>query len=279
MMKKVIKVNYPIIENFGDILNQDIIKEVFGYKINSKDTLTSEMCAIGSGLGGFLYSGSLKHRIKQFVYGNIFYPDLHVWGTGFISYKQQQSSFFHKNMCFHAVRGELTKKRVETILGKSLDIPTGDGGLLSSFLLKEMPKKKYEIGIIAHFKEQDEPEFAQLRQHFQCSTFIDVKRSPLEVIQKIAECDCIISSSLHGLIVADSLRIPNLHIKVSSKLMGDGYKFDDYYSSYNIPHKYIKLSNDSIPSKKQILEGYAITDEMVNTKKKDLIQAFPFKCI
>lgn len=38
---------------------------------------------------------------------------------------------------------------------------------------------------------------------------IDVRFNPKEVIEKIAECEFVYSSSLHGLIVANGLEVPN----------------------------------------------------------------------
>lgn len=43
-------------------------------------------------------------------------------------------------MCFHAVRGELTRRSVERMTGRTLDIPTGDGGILASELLDTLPE-------------------------------------------------------------------------------------------------------------------------------------------
>lgn len=45
-------------------------------------------------------------------------------------------------------------------------------------------------------------------------------------------CKCILSSSLHGLIFADALGIPNRRIVLSDEIIGGDLKFDDYYSVY-----------------------------------------------
>jgi pyruvyltransferase len=59
---------------------------------------------------------------------------------------------------------------------------------------------------------------------------IDVQQQPLEVFTKIDSCRYILSSSLHGLIVADSLGIPNAWLDAPD-LIGGRFKFDDYYSA------------------------------------------------
>ena len=57
------------------------------------------------------------------------------------------------------------------------------------------------------------------------------------MIADLTSCELIFSSSLHGLIVADSFGIPNIHMELSDKLVGGNFKFEDYYSSVDKEHK------------------------------------------
>lgn len=69
-------------------------------------------------------------------------------------------------------------------------------------------------------------------------TILDVKCTPKTMANSIAECETVLSSSLHGLIFADSLGIPNKWITFEKNLIGGCFKFDDYYSCFeeeNIP--------------------------------------------
>lgn len=271
---KTITVSYPQIPNMGDILNEVLIEKLFGYRVVSAKAIFARLSAIGSGLGGYLYTGSTLHRVGQFVFGRI-YPSPYIWGTGFISYKDHDDSFARKvKVC--ATRGELTRQRVEKILGHELDIPTGDGGLLSSYLLTDQLKKTYDVGIVAHYKEQDHPFFRKLLDFYPNSTFVDTRKDPMTVIRHIAQCKYILSSSLHGLIMADSFNIPNVHIKVTDKLSGDGYKFDDYYSGYGIKHQQFREEDFAYPPLEWIDDNYQITKAMVDAKKRGLIDSFPF---
>lgn len=60
---------------------------------------------------------------------------------------------------------------------------------------------------------------------------IDVQADPDTVIREAARCERIVSSSLHGLILADSLGIPNKWVH-EPKVVGDGFKFRDYAASF-----------------------------------------------
>ena len=275
-MRESLNVYYAKVPNMGDLLNVAIIERLFGYKVHRHTFLTGELSAIGSGLGQFTLRDNLILAMAERISGFLF-PTVTIWGSGFVCYKEKDNPFYRRNMRFAAVRGELSKKRVEDILGKELDIPTGDAGILASYLLSEPVEKKYSVGIIAHYKEQDEPVFQKLVETYPQSLFIDVRQTPDVVIRKIASCECIISSSLHGLIIADSLGIPNIHIKVSDKLLGDGFKFDDYYSAYDLKHPVIDIKKENIPSLEWVKEHYPITKEMVETVKRNMIQSFPFE--
>jgi pyruvyltransferase len=54
----------------------------------------------------------------------------------------------------------------------------------------------------------------------------------------------VLSSSLHGLVIADSLRIPNQWAKLSTLIIGDDYKFVDYYSCFGIENPEPIMPND-----------------------------------
>lgn len=275
-MKKV-KFYYANLPNMGDLLNPLLVKELFNLDSERRTYLNCELSGIGSGLGQFLTGGSKVLRALKKV-SSVIYPEVHVWGTGFINEESETDKmFFKKEMKFHAVRGNLSKARVERILKRKLDIPVGDAGLLADRLIKETIEKKYSVGIIPHFKEQGHPIFQEMNEAYKNSIIIDLMEEPIEVIKKIAQCEIIISTSLHGLIVADSFYIPNQHIVVTSNMKGDGFKYKDYYSAYNIDPNTINLNYEPIPKLEEIVRNYKIKKEMVDKIKNDLIECFPFK--
>ena len=257
----VLAAYYSDIPNMGDQLNPLIIDRLFGYAVVRGSLERAEAFVLGSCLGK-LSNRKNRQRVS-------------VWGTGFISYDDAEPSA-DLNVDYRAVRGNLTKRRIESRLGKKLNIPVADPGLLSSLLLDAPVDKEYELGIIAHYRERKDPRFAQLKSLAKSVLMIDVLDPPLSVIRKIASCRRILSSSLHGLIISDSLGIPNLHIKVTDDLRGDGFKFDDYYSAFDVPHEFVDLNMEAIDSLDIINWRYRITPAAVASKQRHLMEAFPF---
>ncbi len=60
---------------------------------------------------------------------------------------------------------------------------------------------------------------------------IDVLSGVQNVIDEVARCERLVTSSLHGLVLADALRIPSMW-DPHPDVMGDGFKFADYAASY-----------------------------------------------
>lgn len=89
------------------------------------------------------------------------------------------------------------------------DIRLGDPGILMPLIFNEDVNRIYRLGVIAHFVDMDSPKLTLWQQKFSNDTlFINVLKDPKDVITNIRKCDAIASSSLHGLIIADSYGIP-----------------------------------------------------------------------
>lgn len=282
-MKKVIKTYYANLPNMGDLLNELLIRDVFGQDLVRHKPATSELSCIGSGMDCFMKSNKVYPKwyslFLQTRASFINYPN-NVWCTGFI-FSETKDTTFIRDMEFSAVRGELTKARVEKIIGKKLNIPTGDGGIITPYLFDKPFEKKYQVGVIAHMDEQHHPTFQRVLSFHKNSTFIDLRQDPMEVIKQIAECEIVISSSLHGLIVADSFGIPSQWIVVTDALKGDGFKFSDYYSAFGLKANPIQMSTQNIPvpTVNEVIDQFKISPEAMAIKQKQIYDAFPFKNI
>jgi len=169
-----------------------------------------------------------------------------VWGSGFIErpgkeicWAKDKLEFDPKairNLTFYAVRGRETLKRIPA---KYRNIPLGDPGLLTNLAFKQV-RKTDKIGIVPHYDNLDDPLLDNIRQD---DRFVII--NPLDPVKKvvttISSCKLVISSSLHGLIVADSYGVPCVHTTFKHKLIGGDYKFLDYYSVTGRDYKCIKF--------------------------------------
>ncbi|WP_170065093.1 polysaccharide pyruvyl transferase family protein [Methylovulum psychrotolerans] len=208
--------------NFGDLITPLILNK-YGYTPIYTQPNKARLIATGS--------------ILEFLTED--YSGLIV-GSGFIS-KGDNRQFPHAKIL--SVRGELTRKR----LSLPADIALGDSGLIASDLMPKRQSKQYVLGIVAHYAEKNDAVYLKLRANLgDAVLFIDPQNQPLKVFDEIDRCENILSSSLHGLIAADSMGIPNRWLS-STKLVGGEFKFHDYYSSiefYDTP--ITLLGNESL---------------------------------
>lgn len=276
-MKKM-KVNYSTTQNLGDLLNVLIAERILDCEFIHSNRFVCASTGIGSGLGRFFVKDSvLNHTAKGIAARELgkLMPPLRVWSAGFIEYPKEKEFSLRKDVKVASVRGEITKQRLEKILNCKLDnTTTGDGGLLAALLIEKKVEKKYEIGIIPHLREKGLPVFDKIMDANDNTRIIDIAGEPMQILEEIASCEYILSSSLHGLIVSDSFGIPNQRLVVSEKLVGDGYKFDDYYSSFGIKGNVYKITENEKLMMNQIIDNYEITKEVVSQKQKEIVEAF-----
>ena len=108
---------------------------------------------------------------------------------------------------------------------------------------------------------------------------IDICSDLNVIFQQINNCKCILSSSLHGLIFADSYGIPNIHILFSDTIGGGEYKFKDYYSVFSVPYqqpidlRVQTITDDDISN---IINNYKIDPDEVRTIQRNLLKCFPY---
>lgn len=272
-----VKICYTKRRNMGDSINEIIYKNIFNVDCCMSNYYCCDITGIGSGLRRFFVQPNSIKNILRYIISFFNNKKIVIWSAGFLETPKGNELITRKNMVFASVRGELSKKSIEQILNKEIDCITGDGGLLASDLLKnnEYIEKKYDIGIIPHDKERNDTIVGELKKYYSNSVVIDVREDPLVCLKLISQCKTIISSSLHGLIFADSFNIPNLHICLSNKLSGDGFKFDDYYSSFGVKHNFINIySKDDFVDIDYIVNNYCISKSAVEHKKQEIKQSF-----
>lgn len=150
-----------------------------------------------------------------------------VWGAGFIDSNQ---GLRRAPAAVHAVRGHLSR---DTLRGLGVDCPdvVGDPALLMPRLYAARPpRRRHPVGVIAHCYERDLDSVrpAALPAGWRS---IDITGDLFDVVDQVAACDEILSSSLHGLVCAEAYGVPSRWIRLSDRPAGDGFKYRDFYSA------------------------------------------------
>ncbi|MBW3084563.1 hypothetical protein KEM60_00751 [Austwickia sp. TVS 96-490-7B] len=121
------------------------------------------------------------------------------------------------------VRGELTRSRISC---PGMPV-SGDPGLLTRLLFRPV-RRRYDVGVVVHYTHAEDARLAEMLQHTPGSLRIDVTRRPWSVARDIASCRRIVTTSLHGLILADAFGIPAVWIRMPQGLYGGDFKFRDH---------------------------------------------------
>ncbi len=270
---KEIKLAYSDLYNAGDLMNIDIVEKLGNCKVIRRKSYNAEMLAIGGALIGLQYSENKIRRACQrgarLIYGD---KPIYIWGSGFL-HDNNSNKFYRTNLHVCALRGVKSQKKLCDLTGNFYDVLLADGGLLVDLLIDKVQFKKYKIGLIPHMWQQEEPAMMRMAKREDVH-LINIKQTPQEVAHEISLCETIASSSLHGLVFADSLHIPNIHIIGRMNLRGGNFKFEDYYSSYGLDDNPCIL-DEHIPDYNEIVSLYRISIDMVEKKKKALVECFP----
>lgn len=291
----MIKLYYCKIRNFGDSLSQALVHGLTGEQVSWGGAYAAEMSATGSILDtSFLFRsrpGIVSYDALKLLRRRIndcFSPRLRVWGSGFLTVNPVINPMCNRRLQICAVRGQLTRDVLKDygVVKCDKQIACGDPGLFYSCLIEKMPEKKYSLGVVAHECDYLTGRFIceQLKKYGYSVKFIYAGcDNPHEVLCDIAKCERIISSSLHGCIVADSLGIPNGLMILSyfgRTRESHLFKYMDYYSAYGMELPAPLEINDFVCGTKametKIKNLAAVPMTLVRQTKQDLLDAFPY---
>lgn len=247
--------------NWGDDINKLFLADSLGQDVilyqNSK--LSQFRC-----VENYMCIGSMLHDCNSQTI---------VWGSGFLS-NDDKFKLKEKPKKVLAVRGKLSR---QFLLEQGVECPAvyGDPALLLPLFYKPQKKKRYKLGVVAHIYDESNPLVQGLKGNNDVIIIsLQSYDNWLHVIDKISECELILSSSLHGIIVSDAYGIPNAWVEFSDKVIGNGFKFRDYFSSVskNISEP-IRITT---PIDINNLDRYKETWEAPACDLSKLIEACPF---
>lgn len=219
--------------NFGDIASRDIVERV------------SKMPTqrwVGDGVK-LLSVGSILHNARN---GDV------IWGSG-VKGTQRSLKAGVEELDVRSCRGPLT---VDVLRSHKIDMSKVDhlfdpGCLVSHLYTDEI--SSYDVAqneplgnirIIPHYR--DDIFFRRLYPQY-INSFVSADDTPLGVIQKLLGAEAVFSSSLHGIIFAESLGIPAYWLAPYAG--EDTLKYFDYY--YGTGRYNIRAHDDLLSAFKQ----------------------------
>jgi hypothetical protein len=125
-----------------------------------------------------------------------------------------------------ALRGPLSARGIRG------DYVVGDPGLLADELVVT-PTRRHPLGVVPHWSDTRlarDPAF-----NVRGRVVIDPCGDPLKVVRTIGECEAIVASSLHGIVLADAVGIPRqIEYCASFEHEGGMFKFCNHCAAVGV---------------------------------------------
>lgn len=256
---ETLRAYWHVSDNFGDALTPYLIK-----KISEKDVVFAKY---NSKPSPFMVTGSiLGYNLHRGI----------VWGNGCAFKSDLDPECFagpSEELKIIATRGQLSKELVKESGHQPLAV--GDPGILLPRFYKPTVEKKYKLGIMCSWVDYD-----QVVERYGDGyvdnkvTFINSMGAIEDIIDRICECEILASSTLHGFIAAVAYQVPTLLVKFSDKMIGDGFKYRDFYTCLDRPFKMLDLRKNVI-SISELAKQSAIHNLSISAD--DLFNCCPFK--
>lgn len=194
------------VRNWGDLLSEPLLAHYAGVGAYWASPEEAELLCVGSVVG---------HVDKSW--------QGHILGSG----KLFEDEKVPQGARIWALRGPLTATGVKG------SYALGDPGLLADELVPK-PVKQHKLGILPHWSDKE----LTLRTEWDkfSPARLDPSTDPLTLIAQIGACEKLVTSSLHGLIVADAFGVPR-RFEMASQLAREGgiFKHLDYSASVGHP--------------------------------------------
>lgn len=211
--------------NFGDALNETILPWLTQCEIRHsgnpffpRNPFERIICGIGSILDGAKFiERPTGHRVI-------------VWGSG--SKGTMKSARHLMSSKITAVRGPKTRRLLQDFGIVNVPKVYGDPAMLTPEVWPELRgKRRSGPVLVPHYKDASNAEKIMANVALGSNTphLVNVFEPPRRVVEQIASASCVVSSSLHGLIIADAFSIPSTWATFGNDLGGGGFKFQDHF--------------------------------------------------
>ncbi|MBA4607589.1 polysaccharide pyruvyl transferase family protein [Aeromicrobium sp. Marseille-Q0843] len=243
--------------NFGDLLSPWLVGLLTGRPVTYARP----------GQPAYLAVGSIVGEARK---------DSIVWGSGAFGSEGKWGITAAKS--YRAVRGPLTRSRLRNI---GLPVPRvyGDPALLSPLVYWPEVEKDAEVGIVVRWSESRWTR-AQAGDGVR---IIDLGSSDVtSTLRDLISCKRILSSSLHGLILADAYGIANAWLDSDggaggSRPAGGEFKFYDYMASVDkLRHAQSYTLGDEPLEADRLLDALEFSGAPIDFDHAALLDACPF---
>jgi len=214
---------------------------------------------------GILSVGSIIHNLNR--------KDMVIWGSGMMYEltEGQKENYRKYSPEILSVRGKLTAEHLSDIGVKVPDQSVyGDPALILPLFYKPQLSDTKKIGICPHYLHK--PHFLKVITDNDNIKIIDVQEDMETVVDSISSSSVCISTSLHGLIIAQAYNIPWVWLEVSdNNLKGNDFKFNDFFSTIDetqVSHIKITMEEVKDVNFEQVAQQATLPDKMYN---EDLI--------
>ena len=229
-------------KNIGDALNHWLYSSLSGKRLRRVRPKFKDIA--------FLTAGSILRLCRR---------NHVVMGSGFISNDDDlgktnwegpyNNEVIQKPLNILSVRGPKTARKLER-MGIPAPKHFGDPLLLAPLVYNPTIKKKYEVGFIPHYVDQNNRNFLELQNRISekhRTRFINIisGKNPRRFFRQLKSCETIISSSLHGVIFGLAYGCKTIYRPFSNDLIGDGFKFDDFFESAGIDYEIPDLNQSN----------------------------------
>jgi pyruvyltransferase len=241
--------------NLGDALSPIMVSALSGQPVVHKN--------FNSQAKRLVCVGTIAHELKN--------GTVHLWGTGIDPERSPTRDQSKGYQCpprtqfkIHALRGRLT---AQTFRRQGIDVSDiyGDPIWFLPSIIKPVAEKRYELGIIVHVSELAAPQdLPNLRDQVVRYTIPPDLSSDIRLFttltqptfsaleertQEITSCKRIVSTSLHGLVIAETYGIPCVYFRPRGKgslflaIDDDGssinHRVRDFYSGVGVEKLFV----------------------------------------
>jgi len=223
------------VPNFGDVIGAYLVSRITGKQVLNVHSLQH---------AGIMAVGSILQMINR--------ENMVVWGSGLIAEPTDEviENLRKYKPKILSVRGSKTAKHLSEA---GIAIPDqsvyGDPALILPLFYNPSVSSSKKVGVCPHYIHKSH--FLKNIPNQDGLKVIDVQKDMESVVDSISSSTVCISTSLHGLIIAQAYGIPWVWLEVSdNNLTGDDFKFKDFFSTLDesqVSHFRIKMEEvDSI---------------------------------